>query len=61
MNKQLVLLQYKNGECILYKVISDSSIDIDTVAEWFEKNKNVDFERETLFFIEEPETINLTK
>lgn len=59
MNEQLVVAEYKNGEFCLYRVVSNSPITINIVAEWFEQNLDMDFEKESITFLMEPEIIEL--
>lgn len=59
MNEQLVVAEYKNGEFYLYRVVSNSPITINIVAEWFEQNLDMDFEKESITFLMEPEIIEL--
>ena len=58
-NKQLAVVEFRNGGVFLYEFQSDKKIDIDKVAQYLEDNENWNEDRDSITLVDKPEKIVL--
>lgn len=52
--KQLVMMSYNNGGDCLHELVSDKPITMEIAAEYFEDKDEVDWERDSMTFLDKP-------
>ena len=61
MNKQIAIVEYKNGPTIGYRIKSDVKLDPIDIHNWLVHNDDFDAERDSFTIIEEVIDVNYRK
>lgn len=61
MNKQLVLVEFRNCSPFLYTIVSKDPITIERVAKHFEVNEGFNEDRDSITFIDEISEIEIDR
>ena len=59
MNKQLVLVEFRNATPFVYTIVSKNPITIESVVAYFEATEGFNEERDSITFIDEATEINI--
>jgi len=59
MNKQLVLVEFRNCSPFVYEVVSDKTITLDSVVKYFVDTEGFNEERDSITILDEVTTIKI--